>query len=52
MSSNPITIDINRLAIDAANLMESQKITFVCVTEGKNQVGVLHIHDLLRLKVL
>ncbi len=52
MSPNPVRIDPNSLAIDAANLMESKKITFVCVVEGKTQVGVLHIHDLLRLKVL
>jgi len=42
----------DNLAIDAANLMEEKKITFICVTEGKNPIGVLHIHDLLRLKVL
>jgi arabinose-5-phosphate isomerase len=52
MSPNPVRIDPNSLAIDAANLMESKKITFVCVVEGETQVGVLHIHDLLRLKVL
>jgi len=52
MSINPITMEQDNLAIDAANLMEEKKITFICVTEGKNPVGVLHIHDLLRLKVL
>ncbi|MFM8233906.1 MAG: SIS domain-containing protein [Holophagaceae bacterium] len=52
MTPNPITIELDALAVEAANLMETKKITFVCVTNGGDQVGVLHIHDLLRLKVI
>ena len=49
MSPNPITIELDALAVEAANLMETKKITFVCVTNGGDQVGVLHILSLIHI---
>ena len=40
------------LALEAANLMESRRITFLVVKQGGKALGVLHIHDLLGAKVL
>jgi arabinose-5-phosphate isomerase len=52
MSSQPATIDVDTLALEAAGDMESRKITFLMVTAGGLPCGVLHIHDLLASKVL
>ncbi len=46
------TVTPRELALEAANRMESRKITFLVVMEGGAPVGVLHIHDLLGAKVL
>ncbi len=52
MSRSPITISEQTLALEAANLMESRKITFLVVGEDARPKGILHIHDLLSTKVL
>ena len=52
MSRNPITIDEDALALDAAGNMEARKITFLVVTHQGAPCGVIHIHDLLTSKVL
>lgn len=52
MSTNPATIDENALAIEAAGIMETRKITFLMATSGGRPCGVIHIHDLLASKVL
>jgi arabinose-5-phosphate isomerase len=52
MSSKPITVTEHTLALEAANLMETRKITFLIVGEGTKPSGILHIHDLLSTKVL
>ena len=50
MTKNPVSIDKNALAAKALSLMNSKKITSLCVYHGKNKyktIGVLHIHDIL-----
>jgi arabinose-5-phosphate isomerase len=53
MHPQPRTIRVDALAVDAARLMEQHGITSVLVVEGADQlVGVVHIRDLLRAKVI
>jgi arabinose-5-phosphate isomerase len=52
MSRQPVTIDEEALALDAAGQMEARKITFLIVTRKGAPSGVVHIHDLLASKVL
>lgn len=51
MTPNPKTIPHDMLAAQALNVMEEHTITAVFVLDQKNVVGLLHIHDLLRLGV-
>ena len=52
MSRNPVRIQDDALAIEAAGEMESRKITFLMVEREGRPCGLLHIHDLLAAKVL
>ena len=54
MTSNPISIEKNELAIKALNLMNDKKITSLCVHDRKNKkktIGILHIHTLLQSSI-
>ncbi len=54
MTKNPISIDKNALAAKALSLMNSKKITSLCVYEKKNKlktIGVVHIHNILRSNI-
>ncbi|MFY7669897.1 KpsF/GutQ family sugar-phosphate isomerase [Tenacibaculum sp. MEBiC06402] len=49
MSSNPKTIDIDAMAIDALDALENNSITQILVTNENNEyVGVVHLHDLIK----
>ncbi len=49
MSSNPKTIDIDAMAIDALEALENNSITQILVTNDNNEyVGVVHLHDLIK----
>lgn len=48
----PYTITSDRLAAEAAGVMESHKITFLVVMESDKPTGIIHIHDLLNAKVI
>ncbi len=53
MTRTPITIDADALAVEAARLMETHKITQLLVIDGERRVvGALNIHDLLRARVV
>lgn len=53
MHAKPHTIQADALAVDAARLMEQHGITSVLVIDGTDQlVGVVHIRDLMRAKVI
>ena len=50
MTKNPINIDRNELAAKALSIMNSKKITSLCVFDKKNKnktIGILHIHNIL-----
>ena len=49
MSANPKTINIDAMAIDALETMESNDITQILATNSKEEyVGVVHLHDLIK----
>lgn len=48
MTSNPITIELNELAVDALNLLRKNEITQLAVISNGNYEGILHLHDLIR----
>ena len=50
MTKNPVSINKNALAAKALSLMNSRKITSLCVYDKKDKfktIGVLHIHNIL-----
>ena len=50
MTKKPISINKEALAVKALSLMNSKKITSLCVFEKKNKlktIGVIHIHNIL-----
>ena len=50
MTKNPISIKKDTLAVKALAIMNSRKITSLCINHDKNDkktIGVLHIHSLL-----
>ena len=53
-SKKPRTVAAEALAVDAADLMESARITLVLVVEGEQQrlVGAISINDLMQAKVI
>jgi arabinose-5-phosphate isomerase len=53
MHANPRTISPDRLAADAAHVMEEFRINQLLVEDADGKlVGALHIHDLTRAKVI
>lgn len=53
MTRDPRTIGADRLAVEAARLMETHKINgLIVVDEAGRAVGALNIHDLLRARVV
>ncbi|WHZ20859.1 MAG: D-arabinose-5-phosphate isomerase [Rhodanobacteraceae bacterium] len=53
MSRNPKVIDPDKLAAEAAQMMETHKIhALLVVDETRHVVGALNIHDLLRARVV
>jgi arabinose-5-phosphate isomerase len=53
MTRSPKTIGADRLAVEAAKLMESHKISaLLVVDDALRVVGALNIHDLLRARVV
>ena len=54
MTKNPISIDKNALAAKALSLMNSKKITSLCVSNNKNKfktIGIVHIHNILQSNI-
>ncbi len=54
MKKNPISVEKNILAAEALSLMNSKKITCLCVHKNNNKrktIGILHIHDILRANI-
>tara|TARA_B100001540_G_scaffold313463_1_gene336432 strand:+ start:356 stop:1333 length:978 start_codon:yes stop_codon:yes gene_type:complete len=54
MKKNPVSIDKNALAAQALSIMNSKKITSLCVHKGnqKNKtIGIIHIHNILNANI-
>ena len=54
MTSSPISIDKDMLAEKALSIMNSKKITSLCVHNKKNKkktIGILHIHNILQSNI-
>ena len=54
MKKNPVTIEKDTLAASALSLMNSKKITSLCVHKGKNTkktIGLIHMHDILQSNI-
>jgi arabinose-5-phosphate isomerase len=52
MKRGPATIESDRLAMEAVQLMEARRINGLLVTESGKLVGALNMHDLLRARVV
>ena len=54
MTKNPIRVEKNDLAAKALSIMNSRKITSLCVFDKKNKsktIGVLHVHTILQSNI-
>ena len=54
MTLNPISVDQDTLAEKALSIMNSKKITSLCVHNRKNKkktIGILHIHSILQSNI-
>ena len=54
MTTNPISIDCDTLAEKALSVMNTKKITSLCVhnkNNTKKTIGILHIHDILQSNI-
>ena len=54
MTKSPISINKDELAAKALSLMNSKKITSLCVYEKNNKtktIGILHIHNILKTNI-
>ena len=54
MTRKPIGIDKNDLAAKALSIMNSKKITSLCVFNKKNKyktIGLVHIHNILQFNI-
>ena len=54
MTSSPISIDKNMLAEKALSIMNTKKITSLCVHDKKSNkktIGILHIHSILQSNI-
>lgn len=53
MSRNPRHIQAEALAVDAAVIMDTHKLTQMLVSDGQGKlIGALHMHDLMTAKVV
>ncbi len=48
MTQQPKTIDPDKLAVEALDMLRKNEITQLVVTSNGNYEGVLHLHDLIR----
>jgi arabinose-5-phosphate isomerase len=53
MHANPVVIEANALAVEAAELMENKSITSVLVVDESGKLcGALNSNDLMKAKVI
>lgn len=51
MTKNPVTIAPDKLATEALFIMNKQAITAIPVEENNKLIGIIHIHDILRVGI-
>jgi len=54
MKKNPVTVNKDTLAATALSIMNSKKITSLCVHKDrkiKKTIGLIHMHDILRSNI-
>ena len=54
MKKNPISVDKDMLASQALFIMNSKKITSLCVHEKnkkKRTIGLIHVHNILKANI-
>jgi len=54
MTTNPVSVNTDILAAKALSLMNSKKITSLCVHKKKNKkktIGIIHIHNILEANI-
>ena len=54
MKKNPVTVEVDTLAASALALMNSKKITSLCVHKNKKikkTIGIIHMHDILKSNI-
>ena len=54
MKKNPISIDKDALAVKALEIMNTNRITSLCVHKGKKKkitIGIIHIHNILNANI-
>ncbi len=51
MTKDPKTVRPDQLASEALEILNSSKITALIVAEARKPVGILHLHDILRVGV-
>ncbi len=49
MTRNPKHVSADMMAAEALHFMNEKKITTLFVTQGNKPIGIVHIHDLLKL---
>ncbi len=52
MSSNPKTVDVDEMAVNAREIMEDHNISQLIAVENEQYAGVVHVHDLIREGIL
>ncbi len=53
MTSSPLCIHEDKLAVEALKIMEDRAVTSLVVTDDKNRLrGLLHLHDLWRTEMI
>ena len=54
MTKNPVSVDKETLAASALSIMNTKKITSLCVHKNKRikkTIGIVHMHDILRSNI-
>ena len=54
MKKEPLSVEKNTLAAKALSIMNSKKITSLCVYEKKKKkktIGIIHMHDILKSNI-
>ena len=50
MTKSPKVAKVNTLVGEALNMMNAKKITSLFICANAKPIGIVHVHDLLRLR--